>query len=368
MQTKEVLTTDEILSRMRLQRIPKLGVVKAHKILNHLGSAEAFFRLPKNQLKKLGFKNSADIQNLSYLENAKKEYDWLQKKGYGVTTLESTNYPLLLKECIDAPIVLFLRGQVNFSRKRIISVVGTRKISKAGKRFIEEFIEELAPYNPLIVSGFAYGADICAQRAALKHQLQTVGCLAHGLDKIYPSAHYKYANEVAENGGFLTEFNTGTTPMPFNFVQRNRIIAGLSEATVMIESPQKGGSLITASMAQSYHREVFAVPAHPYDQHIQGGNELIKRLQAQMITSASDLVMALKWDELPFKRVGQIKKQISNPLMKQVHEYLIIQGKQHIDVMSSELNQTSAVMSAVLFEMELNGWIRALAGKHFEAI
>lgn len=368
MQAKEVLTTDEILSRMRLQIIPKLGLVKAHKILNHLGSAQAFFRLPKNQLNALGFKNVTDIQNSSYLKSARREYEWIQKKGYGVTTLEDSNYPLLLRECVDAPIVLFSRGQVNFSRKRIISVVGTRKISRQGKRFIEEFIEELAPYNPLIVSGFAFGADICAQRAALKHQLETVGCLAHGLDKIYPAAHYKFANEVAEKGGFLTEFNKGTIPMPFNFVQRNRIIAGLSEATVVIESPQKGGSLITASMAQSYHREVFAVPAHPYDQHIQGGNELIKRFQAQMITSASDLVAALRWDELPFNKEKHKTKQISDPLMKNIYDHLIIQGKQHLDALSYHFNEPTSVMSTCLFEMELNGWIRALAGKYFQAI
>lgn len=368
MSQDELLTNIELLSRMRLQLLPKVGLGTARKILTHFGSAETFFRTASSDLKTLGFKNIEELKNSKYLELAKREWEWIHQKGYGICSLGDAHYPSLLKECVDAPLILFFRGAIRWPQKRIISIVGTRKISQAGKRFIERFIEELAPYNPLIVSGFAYGADITAQRAAVKHQLQTVGCLAHGLDRIYPSAHYSTAQEVVHNGGFITEFYKDTPPKAFQFVQRNRIIAGMSEATVMVESPLKGGSLITSSMAHGYDREVFAVPAHPEDRFKQGGNELIKNFQAQLLTKASDLVKALQWEPLPKKVEVKSTLPIEDLFAKELYEYLGVNGATHLDALCIHLNKAVFQLTPLLFEMELNGWVRALPGKYFEAI
>ena len=200
---------------------------------------------------------------------------------YGKTTIqglyfEDSNYPFKLKHCIDGPIVLFQKGSIDWDKQPIISVVGTRKITTYGLAQCEKIIETLAVFNPIIVSGFAYGTDIAAHKAALKHQLQTVGCMAQGLQNTYPKQHLKYRNLIENQGGFVTDFWSTAVMDPSNFLRRNRLIAGLSEATIVIESAEKGGSLATATMALDYNREVFALPGRITDSQSQGCHNLIK--------------------------------------------------------------------------------------------
>ena len=239
-----------------------------------------------------------------------------------------------------------------------------------GAAFIEEFITTIAPLNPIIVSGFAYGVDIAAQRAAVDNNLQTIGCLAHGLNQVYPKVHQKYASAVEKHGGFLTEFWSTSNPDRENFLKRNRIIAGMSEATIVVESAQKGGSLVTADIANGYNRDVFAVPGRSTDKYSQGCNNLIKQQKAHLLTSAADLIYILGW-ELTEKETATPQKQLFVELdetERSIYQYLQLNGKQLLDTVALECNLPIFKTSSSLLNMEMKGVIRPLPGKLFEAI
>ena len=230
-------------------------------------------------------------------------------------------------------------------------------------------MERLAPYNPIIVSGLAYGTDITAQKAALKHNLQTIGCLAHGLNQIYPKVHKKYINKVNENGGFLTEFWHEETPLRENFLKRNRIVAGISKATIIIESASKGGSLVTADIANSYNRDVFAVPGRTTDIYSKGCNNLIKNNKAHLLNSASDLVKMLNWDVQ--EKPKSIQKQLFielNENEQKIYDLLHEKGQQVLDVIALECNIPIFQLSSILLQMELKGITKPLPGKMFEIV
>lgn len=203
-----------------------------------------------------------------------------------------------MKHCIDSPILLFSSGNIDLNNRRIISIVGTRQITSYGTEFCKKLIEDLAPLNPIIVSGFAYGVDIVAHQAAMDCNLQTIGVVAHGLNQVYPKTHKKYVGKMEQNGGFMTEFWSSSNPDKENFVKRNRIVAGMAEATIVIESAEKGGSLITANLANDYNRDVFAVPGRTTDKYSQGCNDLIKTQRAHLLTSAADIMYILNWEIL----------------------------------------------------------------------
>lgn len=279
-------------------------------------------------------------------------------------------YPAYLKHCIDSPILLFSQGNIDLNRRRIISIVGTRNITSYGTSFCEQLIEDLAPLDPIIVSGFAYGVDICVQRAAVKHGLQTIGCLAHGLNQIYPKIHEKYVTDINKNGGFFTEFWSTSQPDRENFLKRNRIIAGMGEATIVVESAEKGGSLVTADIANSYNRDVFAVPGRTQDKYSSGCNNLIKHQKAQMLTSAADLIYMMGW-ELEEKEPVSIQKQLFVDLddtEKEIYDYLQQGGKQMLDLIALDCKLPIFKVSSTLLNMEMKGVVRPLPGKLFEAI
>lgn len=279
-------------------------------------------------------------------------------------------YPNYLKHCVDGPLLLFKRGKIDLQEKKVISVVGTRNITTYGKAFCERFIEEIAPLDPVIVSGFAYGVDICVQKAAVKNNLQTIGCLAHGLNQMYPKTHSKYVADVEKNGGFLTEFWSTSNPERENFLRRNRIIAGMSEATIVIESAEKGGSLVTADIAHSYDRDVFAVPGRAQDKFSTGCNNLIKQQKAHMLTSAADLIYVLDWS-VEEKEMKSTQKQLFVELddtEKIIYGYLEKAGKQLLDNIALECKLPVFRASSTLLNMEMKGVIRPLPGKLFEVI
>jgi DNA processing protein len=266
--------------------------------------------------------------------------------------------------------LLFKRGKIDLQEKKVISVVGTRNITTYGKAFCERFIEEIAPLDPVIVSGFAYGVDICVQKAAVKNNLQTIGCLAHGLNQMYPKTHSKYVADVEKNGGFLTEFWSTSNPERENFLRRNRIIAGMSEATIVIESAEKGGSLVTADIAHSYDRDVFAVPGRAQDKFSTGCNNLIKQQKAHMLTSAADLIYVLDWS-VEEKEMKSTQKQLFVELddtEKIIYGYLEKAGKQLLDNIALECKLPVFRASSTLLNMEMKGVIRPLPGKLFEVI
>ena len=367
------MTEHNLLYVLALQNVARIGDITAKKLINNCGSAEAIFKEKKSNLLKIdgiGTTTISDVFSTYHFEEAEKELKFIKDNDIKCLYFMDENYPEKLKHCIDGPILLFQSGEINLKKQRIISVVGTRKITTYGTAFCEQLVEQLAPFNPVIVSGFAYGTDITAQKAALKHNLQTVGCLAHGLNQIYPKVHKKYVADIEKHGGFLTEFWSASNPDRENFLKRNRIIAGLSEATIVIESAEKGGSLVTADIANSYNRDVFAVPGRTTDSQSVGCNNLIKYQKAQMLTNPMDIPYILNW-QLEDDKKPAIQKQLFVELEvdeKAIYNYLKDNSKQQLDTIALECEMPIFKVASLLLNMELKGVIRPLPGKLFEVI
>lgn len=367
-----IMSDSELIFILALQHAPNLGDSTAKKLIQHLGSAEAVLKERKERLLRIDGVGNTKLKDLNasvLLKAAEEEMKFIKNNNIQCSYFKDENYPEKLKHCIDGPILLFSRGNINLKNKKVISIVGTRKITPQGVDFCEQLIEDLAPLDPVIISGFAYGVDITAQKAAVKNGLQTVGCLAHGLNQIYPKSHFKYVSSIEEHGGFYTDFWSSNAFERNNFLKRNRIIAGLSEATIVIESAEKGGSLVTADIANSYDREVFAVPGRPKDPQSKGCNNLIKSQNAHLLSSAADLVYILNWDTQ--SRNSVVQKQLFielDPNEQPIHDYLRENGKQQLDTIALHCELPTYKTAGLLLEMELKGAIRPLPGKLFEVI
>ena len=366
------MNDDELLHLLALQKVEGVGDVIAKKLLNHCENAIEVFKFKSSQLATIDGVGSVLLKNLknkTVFESAEKELQFIKNNSVNTLYFKDNNYPEKLKHCLDGPILMFSSGDIDFNSKRIISIVGTRQITAYGTEFCKKLIADLAPLNPTIVSGFAYGVDIIAHQAAMEHNLQTIGVVAHGLNQIYPKQHTKYVAKMEKNGGFLTEYWSHSNPEKENFVKRNRIVAGISEATIVIESAAKGGSLITANFANDYNRDVFAVPGRITDKFSQGCNNLIKTQRANLINSAADLVYILNWDiETKSKSV---QKQLFVSLdtdEQKIYDFLQKNGKEILDIIALECEFPIYKISGMLLNMELKGVIRPLPGKLFEAI
>ena len=366
------MTQTELLYILALQNVSNLGDSTAKKLIRHLGSPEAVIKAKKETLLKIdgiGTTKLQDLHSPHHLRAAEDELRFIEDNNIEYSYFLDRDYPEKLKHCIDGPILLFSRGNIDLKNKKIISIVGTRKVTTQGIAFCEQLIEDLSPLSPVIISGFAYGVDITAQKAAINNALQTVGCLAHGLNQIYPKVHSRYVAAIESNGGFFTDFWSTHAFERTNFLKRNRIIAGLSEATIVIESAEKGGSLVTADIANSYNREVFAVPGRPGDSQSKGCNNLIKSQNAHLLTGAADLVYLLNWDTSP--KTSGIQKQLFielDPQEEPIHKYLVEYGKQQLDSIALHCDMPTYKAAGLLLEMELKGLIRPLPGKLFEVI
>ena len=311
----------------------------------------------------------------SLVDRAEKEMEFIESKGIKVVQWGTEAYPYRLAECADAPLVMYSLGNANLNAPRIVSIVGTRHASEYGKDLCAAFVADLARFAPdtLVVSGLAYGIDICAHRAALNAGLPTVGVLAHGLDRLYPNAHRATAKSMLDNGGLLTEFMSGTDSLPPYFVQRNRIVAGLPDATVVVESASKGGSLITASLALGYDRDCFAFPGRVGDQYSQGCNELVCRNRAALITSAYDFVEAMNWEiAAAKKRADKLQRELFPELTAEESAVVAAlrssdEGKQ-VNQLVIELNTPINKLLSLLFEMEMKGLVKAVAGGRYRAV
>nr|WP_315170521.1 DNA-processing protein DprA [uncultured Flavobacterium sp.] len=366
------MTEPELFSLLALQSVEGVGDIVAKKLITHFGDAESVLQAKFHQLAAIDGIGAVLLKNLkdpSIYQKAQSEMDFIQNNGISVAYFQDENYPERLKHCFDSPLLLFSAGSIDLSNRKIISIVGTRQITSNGTEFCKKFIEDLAPLNPIIVSGFAYGVDIVAHQLAMEHGLQTIGVLAHGLNQIYPKTHKKYMAKMEQNGGFFTEFWSSSNPDKENFVRRNRIVAGMSEATIVIESAEKGGSLITANMANDYNRDVFAVPGRVSDKYSQGCNMLIKTQKAQLLTSAADLVYHLNWDLKTSTKSVQKQLFVSlDPEEQKIYDYLLQTGKEMLDSIALACDFPIYRLSGMLLNMELKGVIRPLPGKLFEAI
>ena len=367
------MTENDLLNILALQHVTNIGDITAKKLISHCGSAEEVFKEKKRNLLKIEGIGSViinDLFDMSHHKAAEKELHFIKSNNIVCSYFNEEDYPEKLKHCVDGPVLLFQSGAINLKNQHIISIVGTRKITTQGVAFCEMLLEQLALYNPIIVSGFAYGTDITAHKAALKHNLQTIGCLAHGLNQIYPKVHKKYVAAIEKNGGFYTDFWSSDTFDKNNFLKRNRVIAGLSEATIVIESAERGGSLVTADIANSYNRDVFAVPGRTTDSQSIGCNNLIKYQKAQILTNPLDIPYVLNW-QLETDVTPSIQKQLFVELDEQekiIYNYLKENNKQQLDTIAINCGMPIFKIAGILLNMELKGVIRPLPGKLFELI
>lgn len=366
------MSDQELFYLLALLKVDGVGDIMAKKLLAHFGNAETIFKTKINQIAAVDGVGSALLKNMkdkSVFEKANNELEFIKASSVNVSFFQDADYPDRLKHCFDAPVLIFSAGNINLKNRKIISIVGTRQITSYGTEFCRSFIEDLAPLDPVIVSGFAYGVDIVAHQLAMENNLQTIGVLAHGLNQIYPKTHKKYSARMEENGGFITEFWSSSNPDRENFVRRNRIVAGISEATIVIESADRGGSLITANIANDYNRDIFAVPGRSTDVYSMGCNNLIKIQKANMLTSAADLVYMLNWD---IQSTGKsVQKQLFVELEadeQKIYDFLLKNGRELLDTIALSCDFPIYKISGILINMELKGVVRPLPGKLFEVI
>ncbi len=363
---------NELIALLRLQITPGVGPLSGRKLIGYFRRASAVFEQSEKELLGIPGIGKAMVRNLLSGKSrhlAAREFEKIQEHGFRCVGLGDPQYPALLRQCEDAPLVFFVKGAFSFEGKRFISIVGTRNMTSRGRSFCEAFLRDLSPYDPVVVSGLAYGVDICAHRAALDNGLKTLACLGHGLDQVYPQAHARYIPGILDQGGLLSEFWLGTPPEPMNFVRRNRIIAGISEATVVVESAQKGGSLITADLAFGYNREVFSVPGRPGDVWSQGCNLLIRDQKAQLLDGADTFVEALNWsadkDQNRTRESFRLRQEGLEGDEKQVAGFLEGREEQLLDDIALECQLPVSAVVTALFQLEMKGLVTPVPGKRY---
>lgn len=306
------------------------------------------------------------------LEKAKREVEFIHKHQIGVLTQQDAAYPTRLKEIPDAPYLIFTKGNVNFNEGKFLSVVGTRSATEQGKDITRQIVLELARKVPhlTIVSGLAYGIDVASHKAALEANIPTIAVLGHGLDRIYPMVHRSIAIETLQKGGLVTEYSSGTEPDGWNFVARDRIIAALSDATLVVESKARGGSLITAGLAMDYNRDVFAIPGRVWDTNAAGCNQLIRDQRAMLVTNVDDIVSAMHWESVPVQTELELtgEDEALEPLALRLLQYMREEEADvHINQLVEEMGEYQQVVTQ-LVELELQGRIRALPGGYYHLV
>jgi DNA processing protein len=359
----------EKLYQLALHFTNGLGSVLIRHLIAHFGSAQKIFEANLKTLTRVagvGEATARVILQKEGLKTAEEELKKLEKTDIKLLFYTDTDYPQRLKSLYDAPVLLFGRGDFNLNQGRFVGVVGTRKSTDYGKNTTEQIVEGLAGKGVTIVSGLAYGIDIAAHRACLKHQVPTIGVMATGADVIYPATHAKTAQEMQVNGGILTEYSLGTKPDFMRFPARNRIIAGLSDAIIVVEAAEKGGALITAEFANNYNRDVFAVPGNLTNSYSVGCNKLIRTHKAQIFTGVDDLLESLSW--LPDSSNPTIPAALPAHFTQeesQVVSLLRQKGEMNIDDLTWESKITAGKLATLLLNLELQGYVRALPGKRF---
>jgi DNA processing protein len=365
--------SNDLLYQIALTLVPNIGDVHAKALVNRYGDAESIFKAKRDHLENqegIGTVRANSIKAFTNFDSSEAEIKFIEQ--YKITPLFITdeNYPQRLINCYDSPPLLYYRGNANLNTSRIISIVGTRNYSDYGKMVCEKMVEELQQSNILVISGLAFGIDTIAHKASLKNNLQTVGVLAHGLDRIYPPPNKHLAKQMVEQGGLLTEFISNTNPDKQNFPRRNRIVAGMCDALIVIESGKKGGSLITAELANSYNKDVFAIPGRINDAKSEGCNYLIKNNKASLVTCTADLLEMMNWNET---KNSAIKKQRELFIEltadeRTIIDILQIQESIQIDQLYFKSGLSSSSVAAALLSLEMQGIIICLPGKVFKMV
>lgn len=366
---------EELKYQIGVTLIKGIGPINARKLISYLGSVEAIFTEKPEILKKIpgiGEVLANSIVTQQVLKRSDEEIEFIKRYNIQTHFFTDSSYPYRLKECEDAPILLYSKGTNDFNSGRYLAVVGTRKITPYGKEMCQSIIQSLAETQPelTIVSGLAYGVDVAAHKAALDNNLRTFSVVAHGLDRIYPSAHQSVAKKIFEmDGAVITEYPSQTKPNAPNFVERNRIVAGLCDATLVIESGLKGGSLITATLANGYNRDVFAIPGRISDTQSQGCNNLIYNNQAVLIQTANDLEKFMNWDAQLTTRTAQQKLFTSlTPDEDQIITTLRTKDSVYINELAAQSKIPLQKLLGLLIQLEFKGLIRSLPGSHYKIV
>jgi len=365
-------TDQDLIYEIGISLLPGVGSINSKKLVAYCGGAEGVFKQKKTHLEKIegiGTVLAKLIINQNVLGQAEDELKFIKKENIQTLFFNDADYPYRLKQAIDSPTMLYYKGVDVLNYDRILAIVGTRNITERGKELTDELVKKLKDAGVLVVSGLAYGVDTRAHKACVKNKIPTVGVVAHGLHTIYPSVNKSLSQEMQIQGGVLSEFISGTKPDAFNFPQRNRIIAGLADATLVIESGKKGGSLITADIANSYSRDVYAVPGRPQDTYSRGCNFLIKTNRAALVESAEDLLYQLSWDEIKKPKFIQPKLFLDlKPEEQKIVDILEKSSNTAIDVLMLESGLPSSKLAASLLNLEFAGVIKCLPGKVYQLL
>lgn len=363
----------ELLYQIALTLVPQIGPVQA-KILLQYCNAEEIFHAKKSFLERIegiGTTRAASIISFNGFHQAEEEINFIKKYKISPLFLTDPNYPKRLLNCYDSPTLLFYKGHADLNASKIVAIVGSRSHTDYAKHITEKLIEDLAEQNILVISGLAFGVDAMAHKAAVKNGVPTIGVLAHGLDQVYPPEHTALARDmIKEQGGLLTEFKSRTKPDKHNFPSRNRIVAGMSDATIVIETGIKGGSMITAELANGYNKDVFAFPGKVTDIKSAGCNYLIRNNKAMLLTDAGSFIEIMQWDD-PGKRKKPKINQRELFLELTDHERIVLtllQGKDkvHIDEINLKSGLSSSAVAACILNFELQNLVLSLPGKLYQ--
>lgn len=362
---------EELLHRIALSLLPNVGPVIARALYNHCGSATSVFKERKSILSRIPGIGAKRIQNafsVSVIDRAKQELEFIRKQKLQMLFFADEAYPSRLNQCSDAPCLLYYKGNAHLNKGRFVAIVGTRSSTPNGEEVTNTFVEELHGYGITMVSGLAYGIDICAHEAALRIGMPTLGVTAHGMDRIYPHLHRSVAGKMLKQGGILTEYPSGTPPDRENFPSRNRIVAGMCDAVVVIEASEKGGALITADLARGYDREVFAFPGRVNDEFSKGCNAYIRDQKAALITNAQDLVWMMGWSDDKKKKTIQKQTQLFFDFTEEeqrVVDVLKEKGECGIDAIASATEISFSKLANTLLQLEIKNVIQLKTGKRY---
>ncbi|MFM2048165.1 MAG: DNA-protecting protein DprA [Bacteroidota bacterium] len=369
------MNSSQLQYQIALTHLSEIGSVTAKNLVSYCGGVKEIFTAKKTTLEKIPnigvIRANAILQSKDEaLKTAEAEIKFIQKNNITPLFYTEDKFPKRLLQCADSPVLLYYKGNADLNARKIISIVGTRRTTEYGKTQCEKIIEQLSAYHPLIVSGLAFGVDITAHKAALKNNLETVGVVANGMDKMYPSQHLKYVKQMVDCGGVLTEYGFGEVANKENFPQRNRIVAGMCDALILIETAIKGGAMITAKLADSYNRDVFALPGKVGDTYSEGCNYLIKNNQAILFENADDIIKQMMWD------IEQQKPSPKQALLfvdldeqeKIIVEILQQHQQVNIDDIVIKTNLSHTTIAGLLLQLELKNIIKALPGKLFKII
>jgi DNA processing protein len=361
----------DLIYKIGITLLPGIGDVLGKKLIAYCSGVEAVFKEKRKTLEKIpniGGKLVNAILNQNVLIRAEEEIKFIENQNITPLFYLEKNYPTRLQNCIDSPIMLYYKGNTDLNLPKVISVVGTRKASQYGREICEKLIEGLVEHDALIVSGLAYGIDTCAHTTSLDHQLKTIAVLGHGLDRLYPYLNRPLSKKIMAHGGLLTEFLSRSTPDRENFPKRNRIIAGMADATIVVEAAKRGGALITAEIANSYNRDVFSVPGRIGDTYSEGCNYLIKSNRAVLIQSAKDIGYILGWN-IAHTKQPKIQRQLFVELSLEEEKIVAVMQKNEttgIDTICAETKLPISKIAAALLNLEFQGLVRALPGKVFK--